>query len=378
MKKTIFILLIVAVFATLAACTPNTTATPDATPIPTATPAPTPNEDEVKYNEAVALMEEGKYAEALKIFKDLNGYKDSAEKVTLCQNAVKKQKYDEAMKLKEQGNYDEAVKLFLDAYGYEDAADQINICKELAKEQKYNAALALYNEGKYEEAAEAFRHKDLAGYKDVAEKLQKCEDFLYGELYAQAKVGETIKFGKYEQDNDLTNGLEDIAWIVLKKENGKLMLTTEYALEAMPFNTTPRDDITWEICTLRKWLNSDFMDIAFTEEERAKILLTDVIPDDSKTNETKDNIFLLSCTEADYLFKSDQERACYASAYALANGAAKNETNGHSWYWLRSKGDIGGNMAICYTIGQVEWSGHGATTAVNVVRPTMWIQPGLK
>ena len=289
----------------------------------------------------------------------------------------KKQKYDEAMKLKEQGNYDEAVKLFLDAYGYEDAADQINICKELAKEQKYNAALALYNEGKYEEAAEAFRHKDLAGYKDVAEKLQECEDFLYGELYAQAKVGETIKFGKYEQDNDLTNGLEDIAWIVLKKENGKLLVTTEYALEAMAFNTT-HADVTWETCTLRKWLNNDFMDIAFTEEERAKILLTDVIPDDEKTNETKDKMFILSATEADRYFDSNEERACYASAYALANGAAKNETNGHSWWWLRSKGSIEGNQAICYTIGECEMSGHAVETTVNVVRPAMWIQPGLK
>lgn len=373
MKKTIFILLIVAVFATLAACTPNTTATPDATPTPTATPAPTPNEDEVKYNEAVALMEEEKYDEAMKIFKSLYGYKDSPEKVTFCQNEIKKQKYTEAMKLKEQEKYDEAVKLFLDAYGYEDAADQISICKELAKEQKYNAAIALYNEGKYAEAAEALSHKDLVGYKDVAEKLAECENAMYGTLYAEAKVGETIKYGKYEQDNDLTNGLEDIAWIVLKKENGRLMLTTEYALEAMAFDTSGNPDVTWETSTLRNWLNDDFMNIAFTEDEKAKILLTDVVPDDKKTNETKDKIFLLTCTEADDLFDSDEERACYASAYALAKGAAKNETNGHSWYWLRSKGDIDGNMAICYTIGQVEWSGHSAAKSDNVVRPTMWL-----
>ena len=39
--------------------------------------------------------------------------------------------------------------------------------------------------------------------------------------YASVSVGDTIFFGEYEQDNNLSNGKEEIEWIVLAKENNK-------------------------------------------------------------------------------------------------------------------------------------------------------------
>ena len=45
-------------------------------------------------------------------------------------------------------------------------------------------------------------------------------------------VGADYAFGSYEQDNDVSNGKESINWIVLEKSGNKLMLITEYALDA--------------------------------------------------------------------------------------------------------------------------------------------------
>ncbi len=45
------------------------------------------------------------------------------------------------------------------------------------------------------------------------------------------EVGDVIYFGSYEQDNNLSNGKEEIEWIVLAKENRKALLISKYALD---------------------------------------------------------------------------------------------------------------------------------------------------
>lgn len=42
----------------------------------------------VRYREAIALMEEGKYHEAALLFQDLKGYRDSEEKLDECRDAM--------------------------------------------------------------------------------------------------------------------------------------------------------------------------------------------------------------------------------------------------------------------------------------------------
>ena len=88
-------------------------------------------------------------------------------------------------------------------------------------------------------------------------------------------VGDICYFGAYEQDNDLTNGKEPIEWLVLDVQGDKALLLSKYGLDAKPYNTTYAD-VTWETCTLRKWLNDDFLKTAFSEDEQKAILTTEV------------------------------------------------------------------------------------------------------
>ena len=117
-----------------------------------------------------------------------------------------------------------------------------------------------------------------------------------------SKVGNIVRFGHYEQDNNLDNGSEEIEWIVLDAQKGRSLLISKYGLEAKPYNTTLAR-VTWETCTLRNWLNSDFMKATFEAKEQSAILKMTV--DNSKSQgysgyntdggkNTQDQIFLLS------------------------------------------------------------------------------------
>ena len=85
---------------------------------------------------------------------------------------------------------------------------------------------------------------------------------------ASKLIGEHMKFGTYQG--------EEIEWRVIDAddENGKVLLLSEYGLDAKPYNDEFSFVIKWEDCTLRKWLNEEFYEDAFTDEEQEKILLS--------------------------------------------------------------------------------------------------------
>ena len=89
------------------------------------------------------------------------------------------------------------------------------------------------------------------------------------------KVGDIIQFGRYEQDNDLSNGAETIEWLVLDVSDGSALVTSRYGLDAKRYHDG-KEEATWDTCTLRAWLNKHFFESAFDAPERKLILLTDV------------------------------------------------------------------------------------------------------
>ena len=118
--------------------------------------------------------------------------------------------------------------------------------------------------------------------------------------------GSIVRFGHFEQDNNLENGPEEIEWMVLDTVDGQSLLLSLYALDTRPFNET-YGDITWEECTLRAWLNGAFYEDAFSETEKQAVVLnhTDNGPDSCCSkygipggNDTDDHVFLLSYTQA--------------------------------------------------------------------------------
>ena len=84
---------------------------------------------------------------------------------------------------------------------------------------------------------------------------------------------DTVSFGLYEQDGNTEKGKEKIEWFILDKDldSGKALLVSKYILDTSSFGTS-LFSIDWENSDIRKWLNSNFYNEAFNEEEKNYIL----------------------------------------------------------------------------------------------------------
>ncbi len=242
---------------------------------------------------------------------------------------------------------------------------------------RYNSALGLMDDGQYTEAMEAF--EALGEYKDSSEKAKLAYQKYVSKRLKYTNVGESIRFGSYEQDNNKANGKEDIEWIVLSKDKNRTLVISKYALDCKPYNTKYKS-ITWETCSLRKWLNSSFINTAFSAEEKEIIAATVVTayqnPTYDKTKpgeDTQDKIFLLSINEASEYFASDDARICKPTKYAVANGAYTSGINSTCAWWLRTGGLNQGRAANVYIQGLLEEYGADIDCQTYAVRPAMWI-----
>ncbi|MBR5349273.1 MAG: hypothetical protein IK125_08585 [Lachnospiraceae bacterium] len=191
-----------------------------------------------------------------------------------------------------------------------------------------------------------------------------------------ADVGDYVTLGVYEQDNDESNGKEPIEWLVLDKQDDRVLVISRYALDWVKFNEFEAS-VTWETCTLRGWLNDAFIREVFDPNESERILSTkvtaDINPllDTSPGNDTTDRIFLLSILEAERYFASDSERACLATEYCHARGSFR-DADGYCWWWLRTPGTDRYRASYINHEGMVRNAGH-VHDALYSLRPAMWL-----
>lgn len=199
----------------------------------------------------------------------------------------------------------------------------------------------------------------------------------------EVEIGSSIVFGSYEQDNDLLNGKEDIEWLVLDREGDRALLVSRYALDCQPFNTS-YEEVTWETCSLRKWLKGTFFRDAFSADEQKRIFTTTVMADanprygTSQGNDTDDTVFLLSTTQTEKYFTSEYSRQCMPTAYAYARGL-DGYTSGDCDWWLRTPGwdtYFAAYVGAGIERGIINDYGHWVNQERVGVRPALWINLG--
>jgi hypothetical protein len=134
------------------------------------------------------------------------------------------------------------------------------------------------------------------------------------QVLESCSVGDVIRFG-------------DIDWQVLDVRDGRVLLIAQDTLEERPYHDE-ETDVTWEICSLRAYLNDVFLREHFSEEEQRWIVLSSIVNDDNPAygtpggNDTQDRVFLLSIDEARRYFPVDITR----------------EPDSYNLWWLRSPG----------------------------------------
>ena len=318
---------------------------------------------------------------AINAFTSLGGYKDSDERIRLCQAKI------DQIKIKEENdNIEKQRQAEMKRIESEKRAKQkkkiisivspivavvivfvIVLNSVIIPNNKYNDATALIEEGSYKEAYKLLQ--ELGDYKDSLNKIKEIEDISPSTPFTLCQVGDTIIFGQYEQDGNTSNGKEDIKWKVLKIESDKVLIISEVCLESKPIH--PSDvNVTWETSSIRQWLNNEFLN-TFSNTQKSIIKKSHISNDTyilnaDSGNDTNDYIFLLSVDEAQMYFQSDEAR--YA---AFSKRASENKSE--SFWWLRTKGE--GYLSATF----VMMSGKISTHGVNYwghrygIRPAMWI-----
>ena len=192
-------------------------------------------------------------------------------------------------------------------------------------------------------------------------------------FYALEKRDE-ITFGVFEQDNDTSDGKEEIEWIVLATEDNRVLLISKYALDCMPYeDTKPSTD--WESSSLREWLNGAFLAEAFGEAGRDMVLTAVSTKDEpygAAAGPSGDAVFLLSVQEADGYLWWNKAKSCLPTEYAKARGA-DIEIDGSCTWWLRSQGLSASFAARINTFGGTDIGGVRIDNGHVAVRPALWI-----
>ena len=106
----------------------------------------------------------------------------------------------------------------------------------------------------------------------------------------------------------------DILWRILAIRGEMALVLSEQLLEVMPFHFKEGSP-SWEYCSLRTWLNTDFLLSAFTPEERETIVRTPL------EENVRDWIFLLSMEELEK-YTSREDVLCKNGIYRKADAIA--------------------------------------------------------
>ena len=171
------------------------------------------------------------------------------------------------------------------------------------------------------------------------------------------------KYHRYEEDDgwgDITYRYfkyEPIKWRVLNVNDDKALVLADKVLDWRVYDEENEEDdynCTWRNSNLREWLNNQFYNSAFSENEKQIIENTTVKNDDEYWNDgnrsdTSDKVFILSDDEVcslkykDYGFCSydelyDEARRCHPTAYAKAISGDEEYwwPNNYTKWWLRS------------------------------------------
>lgn len=218
---------------------------------------------------------------------------------------------------------------------------------------------------------------------------------------------EIIEFGKYQQsyNSEKNDWNEDpIEWIVLEKdsENKRALIISKYILDVR-FNVykSGEKNTTWENSNIRTWLNNEFYNIAFTEEEKNKIKEVQLVNEDNDDymtlggRDTMDKIFLLSISEArkyfsngnnlgnkDQLVRAGAAKGTQYAEYRKLGKIRKDKQDEYeewmlenSAYNLRSPGGSQEHTAAVGPDAIISTSGFvGTGLNRRGVRPAMWIE----
>ena len=195
------------------------------------------------------------------------------------------------------------------------------------------------------EASRLFRQ--IPDYKQANSYVEKCETLL------SHMPGCTVTFGSFEG--------KPILWRIVDQRGKMRLLLAEEIVTRRCYHRTTLEDATWSDCSLRRWLNKDFLESAFTPLERMKIVpnklrnlrnrkfYTQGGPD------TMDRVHIPGVEEIERYMPEQSSRA------------------GSEWWWLRCPGSNLFSTVAVYDDGSIYENGIHIDYEGGGVRPAVWV-----
>ncbi len=188
-----------------------------------------------------------------------------------------------------------------------------------------------------------------------------------------ARKGDTVTFGRYPQDDPAKKS--SVEWLVGYVAENFLVLVSKRVLDAEPFNAKA-GPVTWETSTLRSWLNGDFFNEAFSENEQQIIkedLNLSYQNEDFSTasgKDTRDRVFCLDQYEVILYLTATGDRKAEPTPYAAQKQVMSVGKN--CIWWLRVPGE---NETLVMTVNH---NGEYYRTGMPALYPQAGVRPALK
>lgn len=178
----------------------------------------------------------------------------------------------------------------------------------------------------------------------------------YGSRKADGIERHLITFGTYPFYEDGTR--RAVEWLVLDEDDDKMLIVSYRGLDAKAFNVDETDGNDFKSSSLAKWLATDFVKIAFSDDETRRI---EKIP------------FLLNAAEVEKYFVENHDRLLFPTPYAVKRGISEFNT-GSTWWWLATPGSISVCAAYVNYNGKIKLTGDFVSLESIAVRPAMVIR----
>lgn len=224
-------------------------------------------------------------------------------------------------------------------------------------------------------AIDYFRGNNMQNAKDTMNKARTTEDFLNtAVLFDAIDDPEAVKLAKrcrklaaLTRGSRITMGKwngHDLEWDIVEEHGKQRMLVCreligEHAYMDLMTNSS------WGTCSLRKWLNTEFLKEAFTNEERMQIMYAKVEnPASAKWateggRNTSDRIFIMDINEIEKYYPDLSTRAM------------------GKWWWVRTPGMNLQSVVAVYADGSMYDYGIRVNYTDGGVRPALWLMPRL-
>lgn len=184
-----------------------------------------------------------------------------------------------------------------------------------------------------------------------------------------------INGSKYHKTENNYFKYEPIKWRVLHYENSEAFLLADAILDSQPYHSE-NEEIDWEKSSIRAWLNNEFINKAFSDEENKAINTVELINKDNSKygtqggKNTSDKLFLLSLSEVDETEESKEYGFWDKKTRKCKNDNFSEETY---FWWLRSPGNSSHDAAGVYYYGWVFGYGYDVQEPAGGIRPALYL-----